>query len=97
MIRYRLKPGRDAEHLALLEPVYAELEATGLSGDLRWATLRAGDGAFVEWAAAEELPHPLPRLESFRRYRAGLEERCEEREFLELHEVASYRMFRSPS
>jgi hypothetical protein len=37
------------------------------------------------------LPGPPPRLESFQRYRAELEERCEQMVAEELHEVASYR------
>ncbi|MFI7488789.1 hypothetical protein ACIBXA_10460 [Micromonospora echinaurantiaca] len=37
-----------------------------------------------------ELPGPLPSLESFRRYRAGLEDRCEERATFDFTVVGSY-------
>jgi len=39
----------------------------------------------VEFVEGPELPEPLARLESFQRYRVGLDDRCEgDREFLEL-------------
>jgi len=44
---------------------------------------------FVELAVAPELPGPLPVMESFRRYRTGLEDRCESRSAAVLHPIAS--------
>ncbi|MFG2103766.1 hypothetical protein ACGFJ5_24575 [Micromonospora echinaurantiaca] len=41
-------------------------------------------------AIGPELPGPLPSLESFRRYRAGLEDRCEERATFDFTVVGSY-------
>ncbi len=77
-------------HLALLRAVYAELEAQRPEG-LRYATWQLEDEVrFVELVAGEDLPHPLPALESFRRYRAGLDERCVQRSFTEVTEVGRF-------
>ncbi|PZF89072.1 hypothetical protein [Micromonospora deserti] len=54
-------------------------------------TLQLEDGrSFVDIALAPELPGPLPQMESFRRYRAGLEDRCEERSTSGFTTVGSY-------
>ncbi len=91
LITYRVKPHELDRHLELLRAVYAELEASDAQG-LRYATFQLDDaGGFVEVVMGEDLPQPLPRLEAFRRYRADLDERCEERTFTELAEIASFR------
>jgi hypothetical protein len=92
MMRYRIRPDELPLHLDLLRAVYDELAATG-AGDLHWASYQLDDPTeFVEIAFSSSLPGPLPGLESFRRYRAGLDERCEERTATELREFGSYRM-----
>lgn len=91
MIRYKVKPDQVERHLELLRAVYRELESTQPDG-LRWATFRLDDGvSFVDVVAGEGLPGPLPQLESFRRFRADLERRCDERVATELREVGSFR------
>lgn len=91
MIRYKVKPDQVERHLDLLDAVYRELESTRPDG-FRWATFGLEDGvSFVDVVAGDDLPGPLPRLGAFRRYRADLDERCEERVAVELREVGSYR------
>ncbi len=91
LITYRVKPEELERHLGLLRAVYAELEAGDAQG-LRYATFQLDDaGRFVEVVMGEDLPQPLPQLEAFRRYRADLEARCEERDFAELAEVGAFR------
>ena len=91
MIRYTVKPDSLAEHLELLGDVYAELEATQPDG-FRYVTFRLDDErSFMDLALGAGLPGPLGQLESFRRYRTGLEQRCEERVATEIHEVNSFR------
>ncbi len=91
MIRYKVKPDQVERHLELLRAVYQELESTQPDG-FRWATFRLEDGvSFVDFVAGDDLPGPLPRLEAFRRFRADLEERCDERVAAELHEIGSFR------
>ncbi|MER7460107.1 hypothetical protein [Micromonospora sp. NPDC126480] len=90
VIQYRVRPDQVTTHLALLRAVYAELARSRPAG-LRFVTLQLDDGcSFVDIALAPELPGPLPRLESFRRYRAGLEDRCLERSTSGFTEVGSY-------
>ncbi|CAA9459717.1 MAG: hypothetical protein AVDCRST_MAG02-2058 [uncultured Rubrobacteraceae bacterium] len=91
MIRYRVKPDELERHLELLRDVYEELESTKPEG-FRWATFRINDEtSFVDVVSGNGLPGPLPQLESFRRYRATLDDRCEGRAATELEEVGSYR------
>lgn len=90
LMRYRVKPDRLDEHLHLLAAVYAELDRVAPQG-LSWATFRLEDGSFLEIAIDPDLPGPLPDLASFARYRAGLEDRCSEREAAEIHQVGAYR------
>lgn len=94
MIRYKVKQDQVGRHLELLDAAYRELESTRPDG-FRWATFRLEDGlSFVDFVAGEDLPGPLPRLESFRRYRADLDERCDERVASELCEVGAFRVHR---
>ncbi|WP_341720288.1 hypothetical protein QQG74_11560 [Micromonospora sp. FIMYZ51] len=92
LIRYRVRPDRLAEHLTLLDAVYAELAKLGPPG-FRYLTLRLDDGhSFIDVAMGPELPGPLAVLASFRSYRADLEERCEQRDVAEFTVRGSYGM-----
>jgi hypothetical protein len=78
VVRYQVKPDRLAEHEQLARAVYEELEALAPSG-FRYATLRLDDGvSFVNVAEMEgDGPSPLPQLEAFRAFSAGIAERCD--------------------
>jgi hypothetical protein len=90
LLQYEVRPEELDEHLRLLRAVFAELDAARPEG-LRYATWQLDDEVrFVELVAGEDLPHPLPALASFRRYRAGLDERCVQRSFTELTEVGRF-------
>ncbi|MGH3520627.1 MAG: hypothetical protein ACRDQ7_25300 [Haloechinothrix sp.] len=90
LMRYRVRPEQLAHHLELLKEVYAELEAVDPGGFV-WISYQLDDPhEFIEIAAAPELPGPLPQMESFRRYRLGLENRCESRSSEYLHPATSY-------
>ncbi|PZG23053.1 hypothetical protein C1I95_04075 [Micromonospora craterilacus] len=92
LITYQVRPDRLAEHLTLLGAVHEELVRLGPPG-FRYLTLRLDDGhRFVDVAMGPDLPGPLPELESFRRYRAGLEERCEQRSTAGFTVLGSYGM-----
>ena len=90
LMRYRVMPDRLDEHLRLLAEVYAELDRVAPDG-FSWATFRLEDGSFLEIAIDPNLPGPLPGLGSFARYRAGLEDRCSDREAIEIQQVGAYR------
>jgi len=91
MIRYRIRPDQIEEHLALVDAVFEELAATA-PPLLRYSAHRLSDGVtFVDLVEGDELPAPLRELDAFQRYRASLDERCDELPVMtELTEFASY-------
>ncbi|PZW04031.1 hypothetical protein SAMN05443287_101783 [Micromonospora phaseoli] len=92
LITYRVRPERLDEHLLLFAAVSEELARTRPTG-LRYLSLRLDDGlSFVDVVMGPELPEPLPSLESFRRFRSGLEERCEQRDTTGFTVLGSYGM-----
>ncbi|MFI7551171.1 hypothetical protein ACN26Z_11875 [Verrucosispora sp. WMMD703] len=92
LITYRVRPDRLDEHLTLLDAVHRDLARLDAPG-FRYLTLRLDDGlSFVDVVMGPELPQPLPSLESFGRFRAGLEERCEQRSTAGFTVLGSYGM-----
>lgn len=91
VMRYTVKADQLQSHLDLLRDVYDDLADTRPSG-IAWTTYQVtGTRTFVEFVEGPELPEPLPQLESFQRYRVGLDDRCEgDREFLELQQVGTF-------
>ncbi|MGQ0575876.1 MAG: hypothetical protein ACT4RN_16975 [Pseudonocardia sp.] len=88
---YRVKADELERHLQLLRAVFADLHATD-PGDLAFISYQLDDPQeFIELASASQLPGPLPQMESFRRYRANLEDRCESRSAEALCPIGSYR------
>jgi hypothetical protein len=89
IVQYRVKPGRGDENAQLVRAVYDELAELAPDG-FSYATYRAEDGvSFLHMAAG---PGPLRDLEAFRRFTAGLRDRCESGpEFASFSEVGSYR------
>lgn len=89
-MRYTIKADQLQTHLDLLRHVYDDLARTQPDG-IAWTTYQvAGTRTFIEFVEGPALPQPLPRIESFQRYRAGLDDRCEDREFLELQPIGSF-------
>jgi len=99
MVRYRVQPERVAENEELVRAVYRELAEIDPEG-LRYATFKLADGvSFMHLAETDGEHSPLPGLAAFKRFQAGIRERCEEPPVVtELSEVGSYRLFgASPS
>lgn len=92
IMRYRIRTSDLDTHLALLQAVYAELADVQPAG-LDWTTYQLDDPtSFLEVVSGPDLPEPLPHLTTFQRYRAGLEDRCDEPPvFTETRQVGSYR------
>lgn len=91
MICYKVKPDQVERHLKLLRAVYQELASTE-PDNLHWATFQLEDEvSFVDFVTGDDLPEPLPELETFQRFRANLEERCDERVVTEINEIGSFR------
>jgi hypothetical protein len=93
MVRYRVRADRVAENEEAVRAVYAELAQTRPEG-LRYATFRLADGATFVHVAEHGDPNPLQEVEAFRRFTAGVRDRCEDGpESSELTEIGSYRFF----
>lgn len=81
VLHYTVKSESLDQHLELLSDVYSELDAVRPSS-FSWATFQVpGCRDFIEIATGHPLPGPLPDLPAFRLYRAGLDDRCETRQF----------------
>ncbi len=91
MIRYRVRPDRVDEHLGLVAAAFEEM-AVLRPPRLRYTAHRLNDGlTFVNLVEGDDLPSPLPDLGAFQRYRAELDERCDEPPVMtELIEIESY-------
>jgi hypothetical protein len=78
IVRYRVRPGSEEENAALVRAVYAELAEVRPPG-FRYATYRLDDGrSFVHVAEQDgDGDSPLPQLPAFRKFQAGIRERCE--------------------
>lgn len=90
LVRYKVKPEHAERELELLRAVHAELRALRPDG-LRYESFRLEDGlSFVELVETDR-PGRFSELESFRRYRATLDERCDEPPVVaELETVGGY-------
>jgi hypothetical protein len=91
MVRYKVKADRGDENEQLVKGVFAELARLKTPG-IRYNTYRLPDGvSFVHLATVEVEPNPLFGLESFKKFTAGIPERCEEMPVtLQLGEVGAY-------
>lgn len=91
MLRYTVRPETVDEQVQLLRAVYEELDQR-LPEDFGFVTYQLeGVGEFLDVAVAPRLPGPLPDMASFRRYRAGLDQRCSDRIASELELIGAYR------
>jgi hypothetical protein len=79
MVRYRVRPERAEENVALVQAVYAQLAQEKPEG-LRYATFRLPDGvSFLHVVIETDQPgRILGELETFRTFTAKIEERCDE-------------------
>jgi hypothetical protein len=96
MVRYEVKPEHVSHNLELVRAVYDELNRTQPSG-LRYATFMLPDGVtFVHLASNEAAGDgsPLLEVEAFRRFQAGLRDRCQTQPVAaELTEIGSFKLF----
>ncbi len=77
VVRYEVRPERAEENVELVRAVYAELADVRPAG-FRYRTLRLEDGvSFVHIAETDDSAEtPLTGLDSFKRFQAGIGERC---------------------
>jgi hypothetical protein len=96
IVRYKVKPDRAAENVALVRAVYEELERTKPAG-LRYATFQLDDGdSFVHVAVNEtdSARSPLTEVAAFQEFQREIADRCKEQpQVSEMRQVGSYRFF----
>ena len=79
MVRYKVRPDRVGENVALVEAVYAQLAAERPEG-LHYATFRLADGvSFMHIVIDTDQPgRILGELAAFKAFTADIESRCDE-------------------
>ena len=79
MVRYKVRPERADENVALVQAVYAELAREQPDG-LRYATFRLPDGvSFLHVVIETDQPgRILGQIAAFRAFQQDIEDRCEE-------------------
>ena len=79
MVRYKIKPERADENVALVEAVYAQLAAERPEG-LHYATFRLPDGvSFMHIVIDTDQPGQiLGKIAAFKAFSADIESRCDE-------------------
>jgi hypothetical protein len=92
MVRYKVRPERADENVALVEAVYAELAAKR-PADLHYATFRLPDGvSFMHVVVETDRPgRILGEIDAFKAFTADIEGRCDEPPVVtEISMVGSY-------
>ena len=79
MVRYKIRPERADENVALVQAVYAQLRRERPDG-LHYATFRLPDGVtFMHLVVDSDQPGAiLNQLDAFKAFTADIEDRCEE-------------------
>ena len=75
MIRYKARPEAADRNAGLVEKVFEELTAKAPEG-VRYLVLRLDDDSFVHFVETQEGATPLPSLEAFKAFQAGIRDRC---------------------
>ena len=96
MVRYKLRPDAVERNLELLRALHDELASTRPDG-LRYASYQLDDDVSVVELVESGGEGRLAALAAFRRYREGIDERCDEPPVLtELREVGAFRFPLTP-
>jgi hypothetical protein len=80
IVRYKVKPERAAENVALVEKVFAQLTREQPAG-LRYATFKLEDGvSFIHVAAVDTADgkNPLLAVAAFQQFTEAIKDRCVE-------------------
>jgi len=79
IVRYKVKPGKVEENEQLIKEVYKQLHHEGMEG-LSYATYKLEDGlSFMHIANySGEGKAPLTGIQAFKKFQAGIKDRCDE-------------------
>jgi hypothetical protein len=92
LVRYRTKPDKIQENADLIAAVFRELREKAPK-DVRYLAVHLADGTFMHLVESEGDASAITSLEAFRKFQAGIPDRCVEMPKLEeLTVVGSYRM-----
>jgi hypothetical protein len=94
VVRYKTRPDQADENARLIERTFAELRTKGPQ-DVRYLALRLADGTFVHFSVSDTADgkSPIPSLDAFRAFQAGIKERClEPPQSSDVTIVGNYRM-----
>jgi hypothetical protein len=96
IVRYKVKPERAAENVALVEKVFAQLASEKPEG-IRYATFKLEDGvSFIHVATVEAADgkNPLLALAAFKHFSEAIKDRCIEPPIsMQADVVGEYRLF----
>lgn len=78
IVRYKVKPERAAENVALVQRVFAQLASEKPDG-IRYATFKLEDGvSFIHVATVDGDKNPLLAVTAFQQFTAAIKDRCVE-------------------
>ena len=79
VVRYKAKPEQAEENARLIEEVFQELRTNAPEG-VRYLALKLADATFVHFSTVEteDGVSPIPKLEAFRPFQSGINDRCVE-------------------
>ena len=78
IVRYKVKPERVSEHIALVQAVFEELATTKPAG-IRYGAFKQADGvSFVHFAIIEGDKNPLDDVAAFKAFSVSIKDRIEE-------------------
>jgi hypothetical protein len=95
MVRYKIKPGREAENEKYIRAVFEQLKKEAPTG-IHYASYKLEDGvSFVHIASMPTgAPNPLSTLAAFKAFTADIKDRCVDPPVaMELNEVGAYGSF----
>jgi hypothetical protein len=94
VVRYKTKSEKADENARLIEKTFEELRAKAPQ-DVRYLALRLPDGTFVHFSVSDTTDgkSPIPTLDAFRAFQAGIKDRCvEPPQSSDVTIVGNYRM-----
>lgn len=79
IVRYKVKPSAVEQNEALIRAVFEQLERDQPEG-LRYQVFKQADGVSFVHVSAFDTPdgNPLAKLQAFKHFAAGVQDRCEE-------------------
>jgi radical SAM superfamily enzyme with C-terminal helix-hairpin-helix motif len=77
VVRYKTRPDAAQDNERLIKQVFQELQAKSPAG-VRYMALRLDDDTFIHFSTTEDGDSPIPKLEAFGSFQAGIKERCVE-------------------